>query len=180
MTTALEVVLAATAAGATLAVNGDRLSVTAPCPLPAELVDELRRSKTDILRLLSTDRVDDDQQVPADDTEWWLDLFNERAVHREFDGGYSRAEAERLAFGEMLLEWHRRYGARPDPHRCAGCDDELPSKGDLTLCDGAVVHFDAVRGVDCIISYGQKWRGAAVAALNAIGICPPKSFDPLL
>jgi hypothetical protein len=180
MTTALEVVLAATAAGASLAVNGDRLSVTAPCPLPAELVDELRRSKADILRLLSTDRVDDDQRVPTDDTEWWLDLFNERAAHREFDGGYSRAEAERLAFGEMLLEWHRRYGARPDLHRCAGCDDQLPSKGGLTLCDGAVVHFDAVRGVDCVISYGKKWRGAAVAALNAFGICPPTGFDPPL
>jgi hypothetical protein len=171
---------AATAAGASLAVNADRLSVTAPHPLPAELVEALRRSKPDILRLLSTDRVDDDQQMASDDTEWWFDLFNERAAHRECDGGYSRAEAEQLAFGEMLLEWHRRHGARPDPHRCAGCDDELPSKGGLTLCDGAVVHFDAVRGVDCIVSYGRKWRGAAAAALNAIGICPPKGFDPPL
>jgi len=54
------------------------------------------------------------------EAEDWRDFFHERAAHREFDGGYSRADAERLAFGEMILAWHRRHGARPDPHRCAG------------------------------------------------------------
>jgi hypothetical protein len=43
----------------------------------------------------------------AAEAEYWRDFFDERAAHREFDGGYSRAEAERLAFGEMILEWHR-------------------------------------------------------------------------
>jgi len=42
------------------------------------------------------------------DAEYWRLFFGERAAHREYDGGYSGAEAERLAFGEMLLEWHRR------------------------------------------------------------------------
>jgi hypothetical protein len=107
----------------------------------------------------------------------WRDFFAERAAHREFDGGYSRADAERLAFGEMVLEWHRRYGARPDPHRCAGCGDDMPSEGGLALSDGARVHFDAVRGVGCIITYGQKWRGAAVAALRELGFDPPHGFE---
>jgi hypothetical protein len=107
----------------------------------------------------------------------WRDFFAERAAHREFDGGYSRAEAERLAFGEMILEWHHRYGARPDPHRCAGCGDDMPSEGGLALSDGARVHFDAVRGVGCIITYGQKWRGAAVAALRELGFDPPQGFE---
>ena len=64
----------------------------------------------------------------AAEAGYWRDLFEERAAHREFDGGHSRADAERLAFGEMILEWHRRYGARPDPFRCAGCGDDMPSR----------------------------------------------------
>jgi hypothetical protein len=99
-------------------------------------------------------------------------FLDERAAHREFDGGHSRADAERLAFGEMILEWHRRYGARADPHRGAGCGDDLPTKDGLALCDGARVHFDAVRKVDCIITYGKKWRSAAVAALRELGFNP--------
>ena len=55
LTTARELVRAATAAGAKLAVSGDKLSVTAPRPLAPELVQELRRSKVEILRLLATE-----------------------------------------------------------------------------------------------------------------------------
>ena len=107
----------------------------------------------------------------------WRDLFDERAAHREFDGGHSRADAERLAFGEMILEWHHRHGVRPDPDRCAGCGDDMPNQFGLALGDGARVHFDAVRGVNCIITYGQKWRGAAVVALGGFGFNPPQGFE---
>jgi TubC N-terminal docking domain len=59
MTTARELVRVATAAGAKLAVRGDRLSVRAPRPLAPELVAELRLSKTEILRLLAAEPGDD-------------------------------------------------------------------------------------------------------------------------
>jgi hypothetical protein len=88
----------------------------------------------------------------------------------------SHAEAERLAFGEMLLEWHRQHGARPDTHRCAGYGDDMPGNSGLVLCDGARVHFDAVRGVNCIIRYGKKWRGTA-AALRELGFDQPQGFE---
>jgi hypothetical protein len=55
--------------------------------------------------------------------------------------------------------------------------NDLPSKGGLALCDGARVHFDAVCNVDCIITYGQKWRGAAAAALRELGFDPPQGFE---
>jgi hypothetical protein len=77
----------------------------------------------------------------------------------------------------MVLEWHRRYGARPDPFRCAGCGDDLPSKGGLALSDGARVHLDAARGVNCVIGYGQKWRSFAVVALRELGFNPPQGFE---
>lgn len=117
------------------------------------------------------------RELPAAEAGYCRDFFGERAAHREFDGGYSRADAERLAFGEMILEWHYQHGVRPEPSRCAGCGDELPAAIGLALCDGACVHFDAVRGVDCIIAYGKKWRGAAVTALHGLGFSPPQGFD---
>ena len=77
----------------------------------------------------------------------------------------------------MILEWHRRYGDPPDLFRCAGCGDDMPNKGGMALSDGTRVHFDAVRRADCIIAYGQKWRGAAAAALRELGFDPPQHFE---
>jgi hypothetical protein len=58
-----------------------------------------------------------------------------------------------------------------------GYGDDMPSKGGMALSDGARVHFDAVRIVDCIIAYGQKWRGAAAAAWRELGFDPPQGFE---
>lgn len=110
---------------------------------------------------------------------WWRDLFEERAAHRQTDAGYTRSQAERLAFGEAVLEWHRRHGTRSDPNRCAGCGEEMPINYGLALCDGARVHFDGVRGVGCIIEYGQRWRGAAVISLRALGLKSPDGYTIL-
>ena len=159
---------------------GDQLLVQGP-RRAEPLVRLLAAHKTEVMAALTEG---DDHGGAASrecsgaaEAGYWRDLFDERAAHREFDGGHSRADAERLAFGEMILEWHRRYGARPDPFRCAGCGDDMPSKGGMALSDGARVHFDAVRRVDCIIAYGQKWRGAAAAALRELGFDPPQGFE---
>jgi hypothetical protein len=92
--------------------------------------------------------------VPAHPA-WWRDFFKERAAIREIVGAHS------------------------DPRRCPGCGDELAGEADLALCDGARVHLDAVRGVNCVIAYGQKWRGAAVTALRALGLDAPRGFTLL-
>ena len=114
---------------------------------------------------------------PAAEPSFWRDCFEERAAHRQYDGGYPRIEAEQLAFGEVILEWHRRHGAPPDHHRCAGCSDALSGEVALILADGAHVHFGGIHGVKCIVSYGAKWRGAAVAALRELGLDPPDGFE---
>src|SRR6516225_10456135 len=36
------------------------------------------------------------------------DIYEERAAIHEFDGHYSRAEAESLAWGDVLNRWHMR------------------------------------------------------------------------
>ena len=54
--------------------NGDGLKVRAPCPLPPGLAADLRAIRGDLLA-----------------------VYRERAAIREFDAGFSRPEAERLA-----------------------------------------------------------------------------------
>jgi hypothetical protein len=112
----------------------------------------------------------------AADAAWWHDLFEKRVAIRGIYCGRTRESAEGLAFGDVILEWHLRYGAGPDPHRCTGCGDELAARTGLLLCDGARVHFDGVRGANCVTAYGQKWRGAAVVALGTLGIEAPRGF----
>jgi hypothetical protein len=110
----------------------------------------------------------------AADPAWWRGFSEERAAIREIDGGRRREEAAGLAFADVILKWHQRYGVRPDSRRCAGCGDELTGETGLVLCDGARVHLDGARGVKCAIAYGLKWRGAAVAALRVLGLDPPR------
>jgi hypothetical protein len=107
---------------------------------------------------------------------WWCDLFEQLAALRQLNGGRPREDAEVLAFRDTILEWHHRYGARPDSRRCPGCGDELGDEAGLVLCDGARVHLDGVRGVNCLITYGQQWRGAALVALRVLGLDPPEGF----
>jgi hypothetical protein len=115
----------------------------------------------------------------AADPAWWRGFSEERAAIREIDGGRRREEAAGLAFADVILKWHQRYGVRPDSRRCAGCGDELTGETGLVLCDGARVHLDGARGVKCAIAYGLKWRGAAVAALRVLGLDPPRGFTLL-
>ena len=113
---------------------------------------------------------------PAADLAWWRHLFEERLAIRGIYRGRPLEEAEGLAFGDVILEWHLRNGTSPVPHPCAGCGEQLAADGGLLLCDGARVHLDGVHGVSCVTAYGRKWRGSAVIALGMMGIEPPRGF----
>jgi hypothetical protein len=160
---------------------GDHLIVRAGAnPVPAELVQRLRQAKAEVLAALSpagSSPVNLDRG--GSELAWWHGHFIIRTIERELGGYRSHRDAELLAFGDAILEWHRRHGARPDARRCAGCDDELPGEGGISLCDGARLHLDGVRGVDCIIAYGHRWRSASVAALQTLGVDPPAGFELL-
>jgi hypothetical protein len=168
-------------AGLRIKAAGDQLLVQGP-KRAEQLVRLLAEHKAEVIAALTATHGPAGPasgELPAAEAGYWRDFFEERAAHREFDGGYSQADAERLAFGEMILEWHRQHGVPPEPECCAGYGDEFPSEGGLALCDGARVHFDGVRGVDCIVKYGKKWRGPAVAALRVLGFEAPQGFDLL-
>lgn len=61
-----------------LSVEDGRLKLDAPQKLPDELLTTLRTCRDDLIR-----------------------AFTERAAIREFDGGFARADAERLAWQDL-------------------------------------------------------------------------------
>jgi hypothetical protein len=83
MSGAIDVLRVATSAGARFTVSGDRLTVTAPRPLPTELVDQLRRAKGEVIALLTADPVSS--------------LYEERAAIVEYGAGVPRSWAEGFA-----------------------------------------------------------------------------------
>lgn len=109
-------------------------------------------------------------EIDPTDPEAWRDLYEERAAMRQYGGGYDRAVAERLAWGELQNRWHMRHGQRTPRRRCAGCGGAITGAA-LDLIDGTRVHLAA--GNDCLIRYGKRWRGAATLALLDLGLKPP-------
>ena len=100
----------------------------------------------------------------------WSDLYEERAAHRQFDGGYPRVEAELLAWRDIEWRWHLAHRERVPAEVCAGCGQLIRADEALDLIDGARVH---VKGYRCRIAYEQRWRSAATNALIALGLQPP-------
>jgi hypothetical protein len=104
---------------------------------------------------------------------WWRGLYGEKLAKYR---AHPHAEAERLAYGELILQWHRWNGWRWPFWQCAGCGAPISGVAALDLADGNRVHFDE-RG--CLIRFGRRWRGEAVAALRAIGLDLPAGFELL-
>ena len=132
-------------------------------PVPGELVRRLREAKAEVLATLS----------PC----WWRRQFVIRTIDRELGGIRSRLEAQRLAWGELEVRWHRLHGERTPEGQCAGCGQPIPEMPSLDLQDGNRVHLDDPHGLDCIIAYGKRWRGTATRALTAFGLRPPAGED---
>lgn len=128
---------------------------------------QLRAIKSDIARYLSTLPPDPKDAPPSigDHPQDWRDAFDERAAIREFEGLYPRAEAETLAFGEIVNAWHFQHAVITQG-QCAGCghpaDDDV-----IRLADSADVH------IGCVRAYGLKWRRTASEALERMGLTIP-------
>jgi hypothetical protein len=83
-------------------------------------------------------------------------------------------EAEGLAWGELLNRCHRLHGARAPEWQCVGCGEPLGGHPALNLVDGNRLHLDKF---DCLLAFGERWRGEATAGLRALGLEPPVSFE---
>jgi hypothetical protein len=100
----------------------------------------------------------------------WSDVYEERAAHRQFEGGYPRLDAELLAWREVEWRWHLEHRERVSSEVCAGCGQLIRADDALDLIDGARVH---IKGHCCRIAYEQRWRAAATRELAALGLQPP-------
>ena len=100
----------------------------------------------------------------------WSDLYEERAAHRQFDGGYPRVEAELLAWRQIEWRWHLAHRERVPAEVCAGCGQLIRADEALDLIDGVRVHM---KGYCCRMAYEQRWRRAATDALTELGLQPP-------
>jgi hypothetical protein len=90
--------------------------------------------------------------------------------------GWQRNEALSVTWGEAEVFWHERHGALPDRYHCAGCQSLLLGQATMALSDGARVHWDDEHGLDCLILYGRRWRGAAAAGLAELGLTAPSEY----
>ena len=88
---------------------------------------------------------------------------------------HAAGEAVGLAWGEMQVRWHRLHGKRVPVWQCAGCGEPIGGYAVLMLADGNRAHLDKL---DCLLSFGQRWRCEATAALQALGLDPPADCNP--
>jgi hypothetical protein len=103
----------------------------------------------------------------SDATQDWPALFRESLI--TFRALRPEHEAHRLAWGKIMNAWHMKHGERIPPHLCAGCRKPIGNAKALDLMDGCRVHDDTE--YECLLRYGQHWRGEAARALEAAG-CP--------
>ena len=179
-------------------VGYDRLKLVAPAALLPKLAERVRAAKPVLLAALSdtasqltakergggvsnpqrngatvqhlmaestSDRAD-----PTPAVKW-------RARNREALAYWSTFhpadEAARLAWGEIENHWHMQYGERVPHWQCAGCREPIGGLPALDLADGNRVHLDQAHGLDCLLAFGERWRGEATCGLRALGLNPP-------
>jgi hypothetical protein len=174
MTDPVDVLDRLAAVGAVVEPAGNHLILHAGAtPVSASLVRDIRRAKVAILAALAGEGSSPTMR------RWWRDQFEERAAHRELDGGFNRRDAELLAYDEIVDEWLARHRPRAglDAAVCAGCGEGLAVAATvMRFGDDACVHLDPIHGVECAIRYSRKQRAAAIAGLRALGLSPPAGY----
>jgi len=176
--------------GASVACDSDRLRVRAgDSGIPAALIASLRAAKPDVIAVLSRaghadrDTAATDRSSAADiahipvDRAWWRCRFAVRTLHWQLGDYRSPEKARCIAFGELLDVFREKHGRRWPHWQCAGCDAPIGGLAALTLLGGNRVHFDAQN--ECLIRFGRRWQGDAIAGLRALGLEPPPGFEPV-
>jgi hypothetical protein len=79
--------------------------------------------------------------------------------------------ARRIAWGDLQNEWHSLHGKRWPAWQCAGCEKAIGGFQTINMPDGNRVHAEPV---ECVISFGRRWRGEADAALVDLGLTLPR------
>jgi len=129
--TVLQLVHEVEAAGGRIAVNGDRLKLSAPGPLPNSLIDELRQHKAEVIGLLVG------SQWTGKD---WKHFYGERAAVLEHNHELPRAEAEARAWEWCIIEWLNQNPVPSEHGRCVWCDGPVEAGETVVLPLGTNTH----------------------------------------
>jgi hypothetical protein len=187
------------AAGAELAVRDGALVLKGPTAAVERWCGPLRAAKPAVLAVLNDQRElgehgelaapskpvaerrnagaqadvhDDVRDCMEDEAVELRYAYEERVGIRIYDAGYTRQEAERLAYGEIIEQWCERHPVRLLPGSCAGCGEPLATCR-LELPDGAHVHWEQDQDFRCLIAYGFRRKRRAVEVLALGGLQPP-------
>jgi hypothetical protein len=149
--------------GLAVTADGDRLVIRGPKRAEQVALLLIEHKPKVLAALLPAERA----------AQRWRDGYAARISHWFLRGRRKWQDAEALAYAELLYEWHLLHGRQWPQLQCAGCGEPIADHRALTLADGNRVHFEAM---NCLLLYGDRWRGVAVAGLQRLGVDPPPGF----
>src|SRR5262245_33464164 len=156
---ALTLLLRAQDVGLRVEAAGGKLMVRGPKRAEA-VVRLLAKHKAEVFAALTT------RPVGATEAAYWKGRFTARSFEW-LQGESGWGAAKRLAWRDLQNEWHELYGRRWPSWQCAGCDAPISGREALFLPDGNRVHSEPI---DCLITFGRRWRSEAGAGLVALGL----------
>jgi hypothetical protein len=156
-------------AGLVVAAEDDKLVIRGPKRAePVALL--LIKHKPEVMAALVPAKAALDPQHESSPA-WWRRQYLVRTKNWELSGARSEGRAQVIAWGELEDRWHRLHGTRNPQWQCAGCGTLIGGLSALDLADGTRLHL--VDSLDCLFSYGERWRREASAGLKALGLLPP-------
>jgi hypothetical protein len=160
-------------AGLAVAAEGDKLVIRGPKRAEA-IARLLIEHKPEVMAaLVPAKAASEAEQDPAPAS--WRRQYLVRTINWELSGARSEGRARGIAWGELLVRWHRLHGTRIPRWQCAGCGEPIGGFSALALADGNRVHF---RKLDCLLAFGERWRREATIGLKAFGLDPPAGRVP--
>ena len=157
-----ETIRMAEASGIRLGIESGDLILDADFEPPVDVVNAIRRHKSEIIKLLAPAR-------GRWTTEDWQAFFDERAGNAESDCGPPRPEAEARAFECCIVEWLNRHPERSELDRCAWC--QKPDRdGHAIVPFGTETHGHTWLHPECWNDWHESRRRTAHQALDHHGI----------
>ena len=161
-------------AGLAVRADGDKLVIRGPKraePLALLLIQR----KPEVMAALVAPEPASEAAEHRPDPAWWRRHHLVRTINWELSGARPEGRARGIAWGELQDHWHRLYGARAPEWQCAGCGEPIGGLPAVDLADGNRVHLDKL---DCLLSFGERWRSEAATGLLALGLNPPADREP--
>jgi hypothetical protein len=124
-------------------------------------------------RFLSEPRANSANSANRWTPEDWRVYYLERAAIREYDGGLTRAEADRRAWRETANRWWHEHGFRAPTGICCGCAKPVSLAEAIPL-----PHEQRAHNADCVAAFGRRWLKEAAEALAQFGIPAPQGYSP--